>query len=86
MTCPQCGKTDCADSPCARCGHYLQFAPTPGSVADREASLAAIHYHAARPAADKIGLLAQLASIVDECERNLPELKALRPQNGKDKP
>ena len=34
MTCPKCGKTDCADSPCARCGHYLQFAPTTGSALD----------------------------------------------------
>ena len=32
MTCPKCGKNDCADSPCARCGHYLQFAPTTGST------------------------------------------------------
>jgi hypothetical protein len=27
MKCPKCGKLDCAESPCARCGQYLQFGP-----------------------------------------------------------
>lgn len=49
-------------------------------IEDLKASLAAIHYHASRPSvADKIGMLAQMAFIADECERHLPELRKLRP-------
>lgn len=42
-------------------------------VAALEASIAAIHYHASRSDASKATLMA----IVDECEREIPELASV---------
>lgn len=52
----------------------------PGTWEDMRIALGAIHYFALRPSSDKVELLSAMATIRDECERQIPELEWLRPE------
>lgn len=68
---------------CHRCGVRWSESPPVLSSADKgrshAASLAAIHYFAARPKHDVTGLHAQMFAIREECESQVPKLRDLRP-------